>query len=382
MNIKSIKSSVYRHLINIPGWRTNRKIVVIESDDWGSIRMASKDAYNYFLSKGFPVDTCPYNRYDALECNEDLEQLFEVLDSVKDANANSAILTANAVVANPDFKKIKDSGFEKYYYEPFTKTLERYPVHDRVYELYKIGIDKKLIKPQFHGREHLNVFRWMQSLQSEDKHARMAFAWRMFSLHTGINSSCRSEYLDAFCVESPAEKSALHDIIYDGLTLFTEIMGYMSISAIAPCYIWNHVAEDVLNECNVAFFQGALAQSKPNESKIGLYRKVYHYQGQRNRHGQQYLVRNAFFEPTSSDNCDDVDRCLSAIKIAFRLLKPAIISSHRVNYMGYLHPANRYKSLASLKNLLESIMKTWPDVEFMSSDQLGSLMLLPESCAE
>ncbi|NTW32234.1 MAG: hypothetical protein HGB12_06370 [Bacteroidetes bacterium] len=31
---------------NIPGWRTDRKILVIESDDWGSIRMPSKETYS------------------------------------------------------------------------------------------------------------------------------------------------------------------------------------------------------------------------------------------------------------------------------------------------------------------------------------------------
>jgi len=29
---------LHRYIANIPGWRTNRKIIVIESDDWGSIR--------------------------------------------------------------------------------------------------------------------------------------------------------------------------------------------------------------------------------------------------------------------------------------------------------------------------------------------------------
>ena len=94
MSLGAIKSAITRNLTNIPGWRTNRKIVVIESDDWGSIRMASKEAYNYFLGKDVPVDKSPYNSFDALECNEDLEMLFDVLGSVKDVNGNSAILTA------------------------------------------------------------------------------------------------------------------------------------------------------------------------------------------------------------------------------------------------------------------------------------------------
>ena len=37
----TLKSLLTVHASNIPGWRTKRKIVVIESDDWGSIRMPS-----------------------------------------------------------------------------------------------------------------------------------------------------------------------------------------------------------------------------------------------------------------------------------------------------------------------------------------------------
>ncbi len=33
----SLKQTITHNLLNIPGWHTNRKIVVIESDDWASI---------------------------------------------------------------------------------------------------------------------------------------------------------------------------------------------------------------------------------------------------------------------------------------------------------------------------------------------------------
>ena len=40
MNIKSTLSNTF---LNLPGWHTRRKLVVIESDDWGSIRMPSRE---------------------------------------------------------------------------------------------------------------------------------------------------------------------------------------------------------------------------------------------------------------------------------------------------------------------------------------------------
>ena len=87
-----------------------------------------------------PVEECLYNSNDCLESNEDMEALFEVLESVKDKNNNPAILTANNIIANPDFEKIQQSNFQEYHYEPFTTTLKRDPKRDRVLSLYKEGI--------------------------------------------------------------------------------------------------------------------------------------------------------------------------------------------------------------------------------------------------
>jgi hypothetical protein len=47
---------------------------------------------------------------------------------------------------------------------------------------------------------------------------------------------------------------------------------------------------------------------------------------------------------------------------------------HRLNVIGSLDESNRTKNLADLKTLLQTVVRRWPDVEFMSSDQLGKLI--------
>ena len=79
------------------------------------------------------------------------------------------------------------------------------------------------------------------------------------------------------------------------------------------------------------------------------------------------------FEP-SYGNQDWVDSCLSDIDFAFKCHHPAVLCSHRVNYIGSLNEQNRAKGLSELNVLLKRIVKKWPDVEFMTSDQLGSLL--------
>ncbi len=74
-----LKNKLKQHLNNIPGWRTKRRIVVLESDDWGTIRTPSREILERLRKEGIEVDKCHYMRYDSLESEEDLELLFDVL---------------------------------------------------------------------------------------------------------------------------------------------------------------------------------------------------------------------------------------------------------------------------------------------------------------
>lgn len=97
------------NLRNIPGWRINKRIVVFEFDDWGAIRMRSEEDKKALEKKGFDFTGQDFNTYDALESNDDLVQLFEVLSLYKDEHGNHPVITAVSIVGNPDFRKIKES---------------------------------------------------------------------------------------------------------------------------------------------------------------------------------------------------------------------------------------------------------------------------------
>jgi hypothetical protein len=164
-----IKELLRQNLRNIRGWTSKRKIVVFESDDWGSIRSSSKEGLKYLKNKGIPVEKCHYMTNDSLASEKDLTYLFEVLYSFKDISNNSPIFTANCLMANPDFERIKDSHFNKYYFEKFTDTLRNYPEHGKSFEVWQEGIENRVFFPQLHGREHLNIYRWMEHLQLSEK---------------------------------------------------------------------------------------------------------------------------------------------------------------------------------------------------------------------
>ena len=186
MEFKDIKNILSLHLKNLPGWRTGRKIVVIESDDWGSIRMPSRLVYKKLLNAGLDLnggDGLRYSLYDSLESSSDLELLYEVLILFKRFNNASAVITANSVVANPDFVKIRENDFQQYYYEPVTETIKKYKGSETTINLWKEGISNRVFVPQFHGREHLNISVWMNALRAKDNETLMAFNEGMWAFY-------------------------------------------------------------------------------------------------------------------------------------------------------------------------------------------------------
>lgn len=364
--------SLYKNLSNVPGWRTNRRIVVIESDDWGSIRMPSVATFEALKQLGLDVtsgDALRYNANDTLANEDDLSLLFETLNRSSDYRGNKAVFTAVSVVANPDFEKIRASRFTEYHYEPFTVTLRRYPNRVGSFDLWKQGISSRLFVPQFHGREHLNVLAWMSALRDNDHETHLGFTHNFW----GFNNRGPVMYQAAFDLIHSDQVSDLQSILSDGLQLFEDIFGYKATFFVPPNGPFPNSLGKIAAAHGVKFLSSSKIQREPTGE--GKFRYSFHYLGQRTKHNQLLITRNCTFEPSQYKDKLAITKCLADIEAAFRFGKPAVISSHRVNYIGAIHEENRVKGLLELKILLETILKRWPDAEFMTSDELGEEIL-------
>ena len=373
MKLINIKRKFIDWYANSRGWRTNRKILVIESDDWGSIRMPSYKVYTELLNKGFPVDRLSYMKYDSLESNSDLSNLFDVLSSFRDKNGNHPVITANTIMTNPDFEKIRQSGFNEYHAEIFTETLKKYPEHDRVYHLYLQGIKEKIFYPQLHGMEHLNVKRWMNALKNGNSATRLAFDYEMFDLSSSHTEISESSFMDSLSPTSHAEIAKQNHRIIEASKLFYDTFGYASKTFIAPCYVWRPEHEAAFSKSGFQNIQSGSYQLVPEIGIINKFNKKLHFTGQYNSYNTSYTVRNCFFEPSNYSE-DVVEKCLSQIKNAFRNNKPAIISSHRLNFIGGIVRENRERNLLQLDKLLAKILSDFSDVEFFHSADLSELI--------
>tara|TARA_B100000809_G_scaffold210908_1_gene214390 strand:+ start:151 stop:1281 length:1131 start_codon:yes stop_codon:yes gene_type:complete len=370
--INSLKSSLGRNITNAKGWRTSRKIVVIESDDWGSIRMPSKESYNKLIQKGIRVDKSLYDSLDSLEKKEDLVSLFDVLQDNVSINSKP-IFTFNTIIQNPDFNKIREDNFENFHGINLFDSYNAYYGED-LRSLWEKSINEKLMLPQYHAREHLNAYLWIKDLKKGVSDTKIAFDLNFFGLKTETSSKLRKHYLATYFSETLDEFNFVKESLYDGVGKFENIFGFQPKSFIASNYSWPQQLEE---ELSILKFKSIQSQRKQIHTDFitGKIDYVPHHTGQKNKLEQCYTVRNVIFEPYLDQNKNWAELAFKQIENAFLWGTPAIISSHRVNYVSNMSQINRDSSLKHLDTLLKKINLKFPDVEFMSSSQLADLII-------
>jgi hypothetical protein len=366
--IKNLK----KNISNIPGWSTTDKIVVFEVDDWGAVRTRSKEARDKMISAGVNLKKNRFDYYDSLAGAKDLEALFGVLSKHKDKNGNPAVFTAVGVVANPDFEKIKASGFTEYSYEGLTDTLKRYYPNEDVFSIWKQGIDAGIFHPEFHGREHLHPQLWLEVLRSGDKNVLTAFENESLGVKSDLLQKYKGGYLSAFDYKDEQNLREQEEVIKTGTELFEKLFGYKAQHFTSSGLLHNSKIDTYLKEYGIKYIDVAKMHIEPLGG--GNYGKKTYKLGQKNALGQTYITRNSRFEPNDAGNADWVGNVIKDVEIAFRWNKPAVISSHRVNYVGHIDESNRKAGLEKLDALLSKILQRWPDTEFMSVTKLGNII--------
>jgi len=368
---------VLLNLKNSIGWKSNRKIIVFSVDDYGNVRINSKEARENMNQAEMKIYS-RFDLFDTLETKQDLLELYKVLDSVKDKNGHPAVFTTFAIPCNLNFEKIESEGFLNFHYETLPKTFEK--LSEQQPEAYlgawdelKNGIVNGFLKPQFHGREHLNLNVFNDKLQNRDPQLLTALKNKSYTSisdedYPTISSTAAYDFWDV------KENENLIPIIEDGLRQFEEVYGYKSTYFTPPVNNIHHSLFKTLEENGIHFIDLGLVHKEHQGFKS--YKTTFNYIGKKTKEGLTIMVRNVVFEPTEDRGIDWVDFTIKQIEVAFRWKKPAIISSHRVNFCGHIDSQNREKGLIALKRLLEKIVKKWPDVEFMSADKMAEYLKL------
>ncbi len=366
-----MKRLLLDNLKNIPGWRTSEKLVVFAVDDYGNVRLDSAMARDRMSEAGLDMSR-RFDQYDALETRQDLEALFEVLSSVTDSRGRTAVFTPYTLCANPDFEALS-AARQAYCYENLPQTFARLAetqpgAYDGAWALWQEGMRLGLLKPQFHGREHLNVELFERKLKAADHALRINIENRSMAALGDEPSMPGVSFTQAFGLWDRSEVHRHREIIEDGLKLFEKVFGFASSTFTPPA--------QQLHPDLYIFVEslGVEAIDKPLHCVRRLHKdkvaREFNVLGRKRGQDHITVVRNVVFEPTNDAAFDSVKLALDQVAAAFRWRHPAIISSHRVNYCGHIDPENRKRGLKALRQLLDGIVCRWPDVQFISADEL------------
>ena len=370
-----MKKTVLDNVKNLRGWRTPRKLVAFAVDDYANVRVDSREALERLSASGLDLSS-PFDHLDTVETRQDLEALFEVLDSVRDGRGRPAIFTAYAMSANPNFGRILGSG-EKYHYESASDTFSRLSyeqaaAYEGAWALWQEGMVKSLIRPQFHGREHLNVDLFENKLRTKSPDLMANLGNKSLSGITGDPAMPGVGFTEAFGLHDRSQLDRHREILREGLELFEKVWGFRSITFTPPAQKL-HPSLFAVAEAG-----GFVSIDKPlrcvRAMGDGSERREINRSGRQRGQDHVTVVRNVVFEPTKDMGFDPVERAMQQISAAFRWHKPAIVSSHRVNYCGHIDESNRKRGLDALGTLLQQIVKRWPELEFISVDQLVEQM--------
>jgi hypothetical protein len=279
-------------------------------------------------------------------------------------------------LANPDYEKIRESGHSVYSRIYLKEQLERTnQLHDYRNAVSSL-ISQSYFLPQLHGMEHLQVPYWMSELENEGSDGSIAFNHNVYGISTIVSSQLRHSYLPEF------DYSSLNDYIgfmssslRDASNAFEDMFGYYPESFIATNYIWSENVEEDLQQMGIRIIQSSRYQKMPRYYKSKLIKRNM---GEVNRLNQVYLIRNIYFEPSErmySGKRKLVEEVWQRINVLFALNVPVVLSMHRLNFMGGFDSKNQYENLELFYELMDRVLRKWDDIEFMSSVELGKLIL-------
>lgn len=371
----SIKQALLNNIKNVRGWRTPRKLVAFAVDDYGSVRLDSKKALKNLRGASLNVSS-HFDQLDTVETRQDLDGLFETLESFRDLKGNAPVFTAYALSANPDFQRIRTDG-QAYHYESVRDTFSRLASdqadgYEGAWELWQEGMARNLIRPQFHGREHVSVDLLEHKLRLESADLQVNLANNSLAALTPDPALPGVGFTQSFGIHTRAQLTRHASILTEGLDLFEQVWGFRSTTFTPPAGSIHPSLYDVAVEGGVRAIHKPLHVVR--NLGDGAMRREVNRSGQQKGDSHVSVVRNVVFEPVVNRAYCPVDHSIAQISAAFRWGKPAVISSHRVNFCGHIEEDNRSRGLGALRKLLAGITERWPDVEFVSVDRLVSEM--------
>ena len=320
-------------------WREpvlRRPILIIESDDWGAGPSEQAQA---------------------------ISDITNVLANYTDRDRRRPMMTLGVILATVDGRKTQSSG--RYHRQVISKHT-----HGPLLEAINKGVELGVFSIQLHGMEHF----WPPALMLASKTDRTVMAWLARAPDAStedLPAPLQSRWVDASIL--PARRltaMAVKKAVRQEVSAFQDIFGRAPAVAVPPTFIWNEDVENAWAEAGIAVivtpgyrFETRDGKGRPaaNGSPI--------YNGQCVDNNIVYLVRDVYFEPSYGHTAI---QALGALSEKVRLGRPTLFETHRFNFLGA--EERRIRALAELESLLRMAVRDYPDVAFLSSAKLATIV--------
>ena len=346
-------------------WR-RLKAVVLESDDWGLCAWSADEQALRVLADT-PTFRSPAGRRYAgstLESADDVRTLAATLAEFRGGDGFPPVWQANTVVANPDYAALHAPLFEcesvPLCDHPLTPSRWQRPgMWDEVAAAREAGV----WWPELHGLHHIPETAWLTALRRGLADARRA--------HEQQSAVCAS--VEASGEHDPSEPALDRTRRLElAVAKFETLFGRRPASFCPPDYRWDEHTETDATRLGIRTLQG---KGEHHGARFPRLRRLF----LRQRWPGDWSARlemppRIAFEPCSAEtNAARVGAAAvhRAAREAWRRGQPAVISTHRANYV-HLDPKMATTGHGALRDLLMRLVGD--DAVFLMDDEVRQLL--------
>ncbi|MCP4571977.1 MAG: hypothetical protein GY838_06445 [bacterium] len=338
---------------------TRVRAVAMESDDWGFAGFVpDADAWTGLDREALaPGRFPPVYWTTTLEDSGDMAAMADLLAEAKGRDGLPAVLQANYVMASQGW----DEGVWRTYAWPDVPSAYARP---GLWQAVQDARIRGVWRAEFHATWHY------------DPDLR-----RTAALEPGVATEATGRGITLFPGSEQArelgpwrERAALEYELESSLARFEEVFGRPADSIIAPDYTWNSTVEDMWQKHTMAVIQGKREQRNPDLPR-GMAGRVLKLLGRKMdalvHPDRIYLERNCRFEPVQEvDPAAAVQRCAAEVASAWTRGEPAVIETHRVNFV-HTDPEVEAAGRSALASLLAIIGPGGP--VYLTDDELAQI---------
>jgi hypothetical protein len=324
------------------------KAVVIESDDWGLCGWSPDAQAHRVLADTPAFRSRAGHRYGAstLESATDVSAMRELLLSYRGGDGFPPVLQANTIVGAPDYDRLVPPLFEcdalPVLFHPRAPSRWQRP---GLWEEVARARDAGVWWPELHGLHHVPEHAWLDALRRGSDDARRA--------HEQQSAVCEA-----------VEESGEHDPLEPGpdrarrlrlaVAAFRDLFGAEPRSFCPPDYRWDEETEEDAERLGLRIIQGRGEQHGvvwPLVRRLDMRRRWPQTSGNR-----LYMPARIAFEPgvREATAASDLSGVLNRVRAAWSHAQPAVLSTHRANYVQ-LDPSRGAERREAFALLLEKL---------------------------